>query len=142
MARFSIDEVAPLEETRKRVFTLLGKKSDVTYYPNRITLEPSGDVAVVHDDETGEDDDGEQSDAEREASQAARDLCRLVHSWDWVGPVKRAATGEIVIEYDQPVPVDPAIVQCIPTRIIRALNDAISEDAFPNNRRERRSRRR
>jgi hypothetical protein len=140
VARFSIEEVAPREETRKRVFKLLGHRSEVTYYPNRITLEPSGETTVLYDDDDIDDDD-EQSDDEREANLAARNLCRLVHSWDWVGPVKRG-DGSIVIDHDQPVPVDPEIVQCVPTRIIRALNDAISEDAFPKSRSERRSQRR
>ncbi len=133
MANFSIGEIAPREERRTRTFKLLGHPSEVTFYPNRITLEPSGETSVAHDDDGDEDRD--------EANQASRDLCRLVASWDWTGPVVDGA-GRTVVEHDAPVPIDPEIVQCIPTRLIRALNDAIAEDVFPKTRNERRLQRR
>ncbi|MDQ3222778.1 MAG: hypothetical protein M3Q75_04785 [Gemmatimonadota bacterium] len=135
MASFNVSEVAPLDETRTRTFKLLGHPSEVTYYPNRITLEPSGETTVASDD------DGETDDEVSEANAAARQVCRLVAAWDWTGPVPRG-DGTLIVGHDEPIPIEPEIVQCVQTRIIRALNDAISEDAFPNTRNERRLRRR
>lgn len=134
MAGFIVDEHVPYEETRTRTFKLLGHPSEVTFYPNRITLEPTGETRVIHDDEADDEDISEEN-------QAARDLCSLVAAWDWEGPVRRRG-GEIVVPHDAPVPIEPKIVQCIPTRLIRALNDAIAEDVFPKTRTERRLRNR
>lgn len=135
MASFSIGEIAPREERRTRIFKLLGHPSEITFYPNRITLEPSGETSVDHDDT------GDSADEASDLNQAARDICRLVATWDWTGPVVDGG-GRTVVEHDAPVPIEPDVVQCIPTRLIRSLNDAIAEDVFPKTRDERRSRRR
>lgn len=134
---FSIEAIAPQDETKTRTFSILGHDSEVTYYPNRLTLEGRAD----YEDDAPADGDDDLAADDDEQYRVAASTCRLIHAWDWTGPVKRA-DGVEVVGRDDPVPIDPEVVRCVPTRILRALNRAIGEAEFPDpNRKARRARR-
>jgi hypothetical protein len=135
---FSIDKVAPQDETKTRTFTILGHETEVTYYPNRLTLEGNVDYDDAAPEGDDEEDLPEDDDAQR---RVAATTCRTVAAWDWTGPVKRG-DGTVIVGADEPVPLDPDVVRCIPTRVIRGLNRAIAQQEFPDpNRKTRRAQR-
>ncbi len=134
MPGFSVDAIAPQDETKTRTLSILGHDSEVTYYPNRMTLEGQADYT---EEPTDGDDDTPLADDEQ--YRVAANTCRLIHAWDWEGPVKRA-DGVEVVGRGEPVPIDPEIVRCIPTRILRSLNQEIARLEFPDpNRKARRA---
>lgn len=141
MPGFRIDEIAPQDETKERTFDILGHKTVISYYPNRLKLENNdaldAALAKAADDAAGVAGEGGEEDVDETYLIAAR-VCNLVHAWDWEGPVKRL-DGAVVVAVGEAVPLDPAVVRCIPNRIVRALNDAISEAEFPTSRRDRRA---
>lgn len=125
-----LDLIAPADETVTRTLDILGEKSEVTYYRNRLTMEGQRDDADAEDGEE-EEQDAAQAVAER--------LCRLVKTWDWEGPLKRM-DGTVAVEAGDKVPLQAEIVRLIPLRLTRALNQAIIEAELGGNARNRRRR--
>lgn len=126
---FVLDEVAPHGETRTKTFTIAGHETEVTYHPNRLTMEDTRRP----DDEDAPDEDGDTAD-----SVAAR-LVALVARWDWTGPLKRL-DGSVAVEAGVPVPLDVETVRLIPLPLTKALNEAIVEAELGGNARRRRRR--
>jgi hypothetical protein len=134
---FSIGDVAPKNKTKPATFRLFDEKTDVEYYPNRITLEGATDDTFDGVEDDGDEDRPELSADERAALRSARNLCYLIHSWDWVGKIE-SRDGTVVVDQGEPVPIDPEVVRLIPVRITKALSDAIVEKELGNRSKPRR----
>ena len=128
---FIVDDMAPQDERKTKVFNVLEGSVEITYFRNRITLE--GDI--------GEEkfaEDGTPLDSDEVSQLAvARRLCNLVASWDIEGPVKNSR-GETVVERGQIVPLDPQVVRLFPMRVTRAINQAIYGEELGGNDENRR----
>ena len=58
-------------------------------------------------------------------------LCKMLRQWDMVGPLYNADTGDQMVGEDEPVPLQPDILQHMPTSLMTGLFRAISEDNVP-----------
>lgn len=58
-------------------------------------------------------------------------LCKLLRSWDMVGPLYNSTNGDLIVEEDQPVPLQPDVLQHMPTSLMTGIFRAISEDNVP-----------
>lgn len=134
----SLEKIAARDETKERTLKLKtpeGANFDatVTYYPNRLTAEP---VQL-----TDEQDEAEEDDAGRASMRDAISFAEIIADWDITGPVK-SRTGEVLVERDAPIPLEPAILRCVPLWVRVAIIAAIREIEFPNRNGSRSSRRR
>jgi len=136
----SMEELAPHDEIRSFSVSIKGKhggevkKLPVTYYPNRVTVEP---LEFQLSDEESE----ELTERQISAIESSMIICHYLHSWDLAGPVKNNL-GVEVVGAGQPVPLDPRIVQCLPLAINLAVINQLTEHVNPNERESRNSRRR
>lgn len=133
MAGFVLDEVYGRDERVTRVFKIGGADSEVTYYRNRLTMEESRASAARSDDDEGDDEEDDES----QSNAVAARLCRILHEWDWEGPLYNGA-GEMVVARGETVPFDPEIIKLIPLRATKALNEAIIEAELGNGSKKRR----
>lgn len=73
--------------------------------------------------------------AENETESYANAVCRMVKSWEMLGPVPIEAVGDMVegcfVEAEQPIPVDPAIVKHLPLPLLRGIVQGIWVAADP-----------
>jgi hypothetical protein len=106
----------------------------VEYYRNRISLAPLD--ALVSDE-----DAKDMSDAEYDAVRAASTLCHYLKSWDVQGPLYDSQ-GEEVVAAGEDIPLDPRIVQYVPTLVVGEVMRQLTEEVFPNSRPSRNERRR
>lgn len=106
----------------------------VQYYRNRISLAP---LDALIDDEDAKD----LSDAEYDAIRAASTLCHYLKSWEVEGPLYDGRGKEIVAA-GEPIPLDPRIVQHVPTLVVGEVMRQLTEEVFPNTRSSRNERRR
>lgn len=106
----------------------------VRYYRNRISLAPLD--ALIPEDEAKD-----MSDAEYEAVRAASTLCHYLDSWDVEGPLYDN-TGKEIVAAGQTIPLDPRIVQYVPTLVVGEVMRQLTEEVFPNSRPSRNERRR
>jgi hypothetical protein len=58
-------------------------------------------------------------------------LCKLLVSWDMEGPLYNSETGEEVVAEGEMVPLDPAVLQHMPSTLMAQLFRAIQEDNVP-----------
>lgn len=126
-----IGELTPRDEARTVTIRVLGERTTVTYFPNRVNQEDEPVIPGATDD-----DDPRR----REQAATSYDVCRIVKAWDWEGPVVRQ-DGTILVAEGAPVPLEFDVVRCIPLRLLSDLLDALLDDAFPNRRGGRSGRR-
>jgi hypothetical protein len=134
----SLEKIAARDETKERTLKLKTPEGDnfdatVTYYPNRLTAEP---VEL-----TDEQDEAEQDDTGRASMRDAISFAEIIGDWDITGPVK-SRTGEVLVERDAPIPLDPKILRCVPLWLRVDIINAIRNIEFPNRNGSRNSRRR
>lgn len=134
----SLEKIAARDETKERSLKLKtpdGTNFDatVTYYPNRLTAEP---VQLTEEQEEAEEDE-----AGRASMRDAISFAEIIADWDITGPV-RSRTGAVLVERDAPIPLEPAILRCVPLWVRVAIIAAIREIEFPNRTGSRSSRRR
>lgn len=125
---FVLDEVFSADETRTKTFVIGGSETEITYFPNKLTMEDTR-----REDDSDEDDDGDT------AESVARRLCGLIKAWDWTGPLKRL-DGSIAVERGAAIPLEPEIVRLIPLRATKELNELIVQAELGGNARGRRRR--
>ncbi len=106
----------------------------VQYYRNRISLAPLD--ALI-----SEDDARDLSDAEYDSVRAASTLCHYLKSWEVDGPLFDNAGKELVAAGDT-IPLDPRIVQYVPTLVVGEVMRQLTEEVFPNAKSSRNERRR
>jgi len=142
----SIQTIAPRDEVRRFTVRLEGKLDGqvvkilvpVEYYRNRISLAPlDGLVEKI----VSEDELADLSNNEYDAIQSACTLCHYLKSWDLQGAVYKP-TGEEIVGEDEDIPLDPRIVQHVPTTVIGEFMRQLTEEVFPNARPSRNERRR
>lgn len=107
----------------------------IRYYPNRITLNP---IEVQLSEEEARD----LSESEIDALSSASTLCTYLEWWDMQGPVLHAQTGEMLVPAGEDIPLEPRIVQHIPTPVIGEFMRQLTEHVFPNSKPSRNARRR
>lgn len=134
----SLEKIAARDETKQRTLKLKSPEgvnfdATVTYFPNRLTAEP---VEL-----TEEQDDAEEDESGRASMRDAISFAEIIDDWDITGPV-RSRTGEVLVERDAPIPLEPRILRCVPLWIRVAIIDAIRNIEFPNRNGSRNSRRR
>ncbi len=138
----SIQTIAPRDRISKFVVRIEGDVDDakvkmdvpVEYYRNRISLAPLD--ALI-----SEDDAKDLSDQEYEAIRAASTLCHYLKSWDVQGPLEDNQGNQLVSE-NEDIPLDPRIVQYVPTLVVGEVMRQLTEEVFPNSRSSRNERRR
>jgi hypothetical protein len=106
----------------------------VTYYRNRISLAPI-------EPQIDKDEAEKLSDEEYNAVQAASTLCHYLKSWDLEGPLEDSSGREIV-RAGELIPLDPRIVQHVPTLVVGEVMRQLTEEVFPNSKPSRNARRR
>jgi hypothetical protein len=106
----------------------------VEYYRNRISLAPL--EALIDEDEAKD-----LTDAEYDSIRAASTLCHYLKSWEVEGPLFDNSGNEIVAPGDT-IPLDPRIVQYVPTLVVGEVMRQLTEEVFPNSRTSRNERRR
>lgn len=106
----------------------------VTYYPNRLTLEP----VDLPEPEEGEP---EAEESDRTSLRNAASFCDMVASWDLTGPLANRR-GEEVVPADVPIPMRPEVIRCVPSWITVQVTQAVMDREFPNRTGARASRRR
>ena len=106
----------------------------VEYYRNRISLAPL--EALIDEDEAKD-----LTDAEFDAIRAASTLCHYLKSWDVEGPLYNNS-GEEIVSSGETIPLDPRIVQYVPTLVVGEVMRQLTEEVFPNSRPSRNERRR
>lgn len=111
--------VADLAKERKEIIaaTSLGGVL-VVYRPNVRT--PADEARMIG--LTGEE-------AYREMLQSMK---KLIASWELVGPVYDAIDGSVVVEEDAPVPIEPEVLQHMPSSLLTLIYQDIIEDMRPN----------
>ena len=134
----SLEKIAARDETKERTLKLSTPAGDaftatVTYYPNRLTAEP---VQL-----TEEQADAEEDEAGRASMRDAISFAEIIADWDITGPVKSRA-GHALVERDDPIPLEPEILRCVPLWVRVAIIAAIRDIEFPNRNGSRSSRRR
>jgi hypothetical protein len=92
----------------------------ITYSPNALT--PSDEAKLLT---------ARQSSGIEMYQELLNQLCKLLRGWDMVGPLYNADNGELIVEEDQTVPLQPDILQHMPTSLMTGLFKAISEDNVP-----------
>ena len=138
----SIQSIAPRNDVREFVVKIdngAGPKIEepVRYFRNRITMAPV-DLKLPEDAEIDLD---ELTDAEYEALKAASMLCHYLDEWEITGPLQDGLGREIVGS-GEVIPLDPRIVQHVPSVIVSEVLRQLTEHVFPNARRSRSERRR
>lgn len=106
----------------------------VQYYRNRISLAPLD--ALVSEDEAKD-----MSEAEYEAVRAASTLCHYLKSWDLEGPLEDNA-GRQIVGAGEMIPLDPRIVQYVPTLVVGEVMRQLTNEVFPDSGKSRNERRR
>ena len=106
----------------------------VQYYRNRISLAPLD--ALIDEDEAKD-----MSDAEYEAVRAASTLCHYLKSWDLEGPLEDN-TGREIVGAGEMIPLDPRIVQYVPTLVVGEVMHQLTSEVFPDSKPNRNERRR
>lgn len=117
---FVINAVTPNDETITRTLDIFGSPAEITYYRNRITLEP---IAT----------DGTQDEV---AEAVAGRLCQLVAAWDFEGPAYKA-DGTLLVAEGEAVPIDPEVIKCLPFPLITEIQKAITAAEMGGNDRKR-----
>lgn len=138
----SIQTIAPRDKVSSFVVKVDGEidgqkvktEVPVRYYRNRISLAPLD--ALVDEDEAKE-----MSEAEYEAVRAASTLCHYLQWWDLQGSLEDNKGREIVAEGED-IPLDPRIVQYVPTLVVGEVMRQLTSEVFPDSKPSRNERRR
>lgn len=141
----SLQEIAPHDQVRRFVAKIESKNENgyvtasvpvaVDYYPNRISLAP---IDIVLD----EDEEKALSDDEIEALVNSSTICHYAKWIDLQGPVFHKVTKEILVAAGEDIPLDPRIMQHVPTSVIGSIMKQLVEEVHPKEKTSRHERRR
>lgn len=92
----------------------------LVYNPNALT--PSDEAKLVT---------ARQSSGIETYQELLNQLCKLLRNWDMEGPLFNSDNGDQIVGEGEPVPLQPDILQHMPTSLMTGIFRAISEDNVP-----------
>lgn len=111
----------------------------VTYYPNKLTMEP---VKLRPKDAPADgDDDGDDADDEtgKTSLRNATSFADMLEGWELTGPIYNREGVEVVAA-GAPVPIAPLVIRCVPTWLTSQVTTGIMAVEFPDPKGSRTSR--
>lgn len=113
----SIGEFA--NERRDMEYTTPAGVLNVSYAPNVLT--PSDEVKLS----------ASRGDGVESYRQMLNIMCKMIKSWDLIGPLYNSETGEPIVFEGEQVPIKPDILQHLPSAFMGGLFRALAEDNVP-----------
>ncbi len=108
-------------ERRDMVYSTSIGDLNVSYSPNALTPSDEAKLVAVRDQEGG-------IGVYREILEQ---VCKIIKSWDLEGPLFNTENGLTIVEDGERVPLDPAVLQHLPSSFMMGLYRAIGEDNVP-----------